>query len=401
MTPFVPNPNIIYLDTIDDLPLAKFMALPDHPAQRQTTLHAATLISSGVLDQPLDQHREVAVILIGRPDEGDTIDNLIRIYRADQEDAFRQRGHKLNGHTRAHCWGLGDGIPAPESVRATVYAALDNAAATKSYNAVDSGTAVKGKKDMSQTTVRVAQITPNSEWLRKAAGLTKVLHLAATVVCGSREFVPAELRHVLLDQLAPTPLYQYLHRELPHLAATMYFKPALEALDALGPTATLMPMRDCFAAGYLSILHRDPDRGKEFLELLQVEGGSYLDDLMDPFYAIKKVGDKVFDKREIQKTTPAQRDMMVLATVLNAYDGWNQDAHFKADKFPMEQRVIATFNPILRDAVNAVHKTTVRTQVREKQRKAAERREGRVVARRRRAAVLAAEPTPELPLANG
>jgi hypothetical protein len=48
-----------------------------------------------------------------------------------------------------------------------------------------------------------------------------------------------------------------------------------------------------------------------------------------------------------------------------------------------------------------VHKTTVRTQVREKQRKAAERREGRVVARRRRAAVLAAEPTPELPLANG
>src|SRR5262249_48390606 len=160
---------------------------------------------------PLDQHREVAVILIGQPDEGDTIDNLIAMYRADQEDAFARRGHKLNGHTRAYCWGLGDGIPAPESVRATIYAARDSAAATKSYNAVDSGTAVKGKKDMSQTTVRMARIAANSDWLRKASGLTKVLHLAAGVVCGSRDFVPAELRSVLLDKLAPTPLYQHMH----------------------------------------------------------------------------------------------------------------------------------------------------------------------------------------------
>jgi hypothetical protein len=397
MSLFEPNRDIIYLDTVDDLPLARFMALPDHPAQRQTELHAATLVSSSVLDEPLDQHREVAVILIGRPDEGDTIDKLIGMYRADQEDAFTRRGHKQNGHTRAYCWGLGDGIPAPESVRATVYAALDIAAATKSYNAVDSGTAVKGKKDMSQTTVRMARITPNSDWLRKAAGLTKVLHLAAGVVCGSRDFVPRELRSVLLDQLAPTPLYQHMHRELPHLARTMYFKPALEALDALSPTEALMPMRDCFAAGYLSILHRDPERGKEFLEVLQVESGSYLDHLMDAFYAIKKVGDKIFDKREMQKTTPAQRDMMILATVLNAYEGWAAARDFKADKFPVDLRVIASFNPVLRDAVAAVHKTAVRSKAREKQEKAAQRRERRMVDRRRQPA---AEPNPELPLAN-
>jgi len=92
---------------------------------------------------------------------------------------------------------------------------------------------------------------------------------------------------------------------------------------------------------------------------------------------------------------------MILATVLNAYEGWSAARDFKADKFPMDQRVIATFNPCLRDAVNAVHKTTVRTGVREKQRKAAERRERQVAARRRRPSVApAAEPTPELPLTD-
>jgi hypothetical protein len=88
MMPFNPDPNIRYLDTIDELPVDRFMALRDHPAQRQTTLHAATLMTSGVLGQALDQHREVDVILIGQPDKNDTIESLIGIYEADREDAF-------------------------------------------------------------------------------------------------------------------------------------------------------------------------------------------------------------------------------------------------------------------------------------------------------------------------
>jgi hypothetical protein len=250
---------------------------------------------------------------------------------------------------------------------------------------------------MAQTTVKVAGITPNSVWLRKATGLRKVLQLASTVICGNPDFVQAELRTVLLDKLQPNPLYQEVHRALPDLAATTYFKSALEALDALGPTAAIMPMKDSFAAGYVSILHRDPERGKEFLELLQVESGSYQDGAMDAFYAIKKVADKVFDKREMQKTTTAQRDNTILATVLNAYTGWNSEREFKADNFPKDQRVIATFNPILKEAVETVQKTTARTKLQEKQRRAAERRSRKAVPRHRQPA---AQPAPELPLAD-
>jgi hypothetical protein len=400
-TLFVADPNIPYLDTIDELPLARFMALPDHPAQRQTTLHATTLMASGVLNQPLDQHREVQVILIGQSENGVPIDALLGSYQHDREDAIARYGHKLNGHTRAFCWGFGNGTPVPDTVRATVYAASDLAAATKAYNAVDSGTSVKGRKDMAQTTVKVAGITPKSPWLRKASSVPRVLRLAAAVICGSRDFVLTELRTVLLDKLQPIPfIYQELHRALPDLAAMMYFKAALEAFDALTPTAAIMPMRDCFAAGYISILHRDPEGGKEFLEKLQVESGSYQDGAMDAFYAIKKVADKIFNKREMQKTTAAQRDMMILATVLNAYEGWVGSRDFKADKFPVDQQIVATFNPILREAIDTVRKTNARTKIQEKQRQAAERRSRKANARRRPSVPPATEPTPELPLAD-
>jgi hypothetical protein len=380
--PFVANPHILHLETIKDLPLGTFTALPDHPAQRQTVLHAARLISSGVLDEPLDQHREVAAILIGRPEQGDTIESLSSLWHASHDDAFSRRGHKLNGHTRTHVWSL-EGIPAPATVRTTVYAATDMAAATKAYNALDSLIAVKARRDMNQTTVRVAKITPNWWWLRQASGLSKVLQLAATV-CGST--VMSEFREVLLAKENPDPIYQQVHRSLPLLASVHYFKPALEALDALAPTKSEMPLGSAFIAGYLSVLHRDGERGREFLEKLQTEKGAYMDGLMDAFYAIKMVENQLLSKNEKQKIkiTGDQRDLMVLANVLNAYEGWKTARDFKADKFPTDQRVIATFNPVLREELNAVHQTAVRARNKAAERKAAERRERDVLARRRR-----------------
>lgn len=375
---FAPNPHIVFVDHLEELPLADFVALPDHPAQRQTAIHAVSLIAAGVLNEALDQHREVEIILIGDPEGGDTIEKMLELYRRDPAAAFQRYGHKQNGHTRVYCWTTIEGLPVPETVRATVYAARDVAAATKSYNAVDSGSSVKGLKDMTQTTVHIAQLTPVSEWLKRASGLTNVLSMAQHVVCGG-SFVPGDLRKVLLDQLQPTALEKSLHEALPHLAAVQYFKPALELLDSLEPSSAMMPVSAPYMAGYLSLLHRDPQRGKAFLEALQSEHGEYTGGLMDAFYCIKKVGDRVFDEREKMKTTPGQRNRMVLSCVLNAYEGWNGDSdNFKADKYPTETRVLASFNPDLHGAVTSVMKARQRAEMKAKQRQVADRRQAKL-----------------------
>ena len=57
-TPFVADPDIRFLGTLE-VPRALFAALPDHPDQRQTSLHAVNLLRSGVLNHSIDIHREV------------------------------------------------------------------------------------------------------------------------------------------------------------------------------------------------------------------------------------------------------------------------------------------------------------------------------------------------------
>src|SRR5262249_38784777 len=117
-SPWVADPNIVYVGTIEDLPRSTFAALPDHPGQRQTELHAVTLIGSGVLDHPLDQHREVSAILVGDPLSQITIEEMISSYRADPSAALLRWGRKENGHTRNWIWSLGNGNAAPETLRA-------------------------------------------------------------------------------------------------------------------------------------------------------------------------------------------------------------------------------------------------------------------------------------------
>jgi hypothetical protein len=66
-----------------------------------------------------------------------------------------------------------------------------------------------------------------------------------------------------------------MHELLPHLAQVQYFRSALRAFDELAPSPRLMPMKAPFVAAYLSILQRDPEDGRQFLEKLQGESGEY------------------------------------------------------------------------------------------------------------------------------
>jgi hypothetical protein len=373
--------------------------LPDHPGQRQTELHAVTLLGSGVLDKPLDQHREVSAILIGDPAVGVTIEQLVERYMADPDAALRQWGHKENGHTRAFIWNLGNGTAAPETLRCTVYAATDKEAATQSYNAVDSLTAVKTRKDIMQSTLRIAGIQPASAWLQKASSLATALDLAVAVLCGGRNHPTSSQRLVLMGAREPAldATEMKMHRLLPHLIAVQRFKKAIEIFDRLSPTSALMPLsQSAFVAGYLSILHRDPDDGGVFLEALQTESGEYAGGLMDAFYAIKKVGEEVLDPRHAIKTTSGQRTEQILACVLNAYEGWRNDHSFKADRFPIRATVITRFNPILRKAADALMAAERAQRIKDKEQRAAEKRKpapgGRLVRHRQRQSILPPQP---------
>ena len=167
---FTPDPRIPYLGTIEALPWAIFCALPPHPAQRDTELHAARLLASRVLNSPLDQHREVRVILCGN-----TTEIKARFFE-DQLAALEQYGCKLDGHTRAKLdetkhW------TAPDTCRATIYAAETPEAALLAYQAIDSINAAKIATDEMQSTLAIAQITPRSPVLRKCTGLASALNL--------------------------------------------------------------------------------------------------------------------------------------------------------------------------------------------------------------------------------
>jgi hypothetical protein len=138
------DPNTRFVALIEDLPYADFARLPDHPAQRQTALHGANLLASGVLSPVLDQHREVGILLICR--DGISLDQMGELYRTDPAGTIAGYGVVLNGHTRRYLWNNEPALPPPPTLRASIYAAADRDSAVQAYNAIDSLQAVKGRK---------------------------------------------------------------------------------------------------------------------------------------------------------------------------------------------------------------------------------------------------------------
>ena len=79
-TPFIGDPAIRYLGTVI-IPRVLFHDLPAHPNQRQTALHAVSLLKSGVLNYPLDIHRNVdAHILSEDLDELERFDEIDHLF---------------------------------------------------------------------------------------------------------------------------------------------------------------------------------------------------------------------------------------------------------------------------------------------------------------------------------
>ena len=279
---FTPDPRIPYLGTIEALPWGIFCALPPHPAQRDTELHAARLLASGVLNPPFEQHREVGVILCGN------ITEIKAHFFEDQLAALQQYGCKLDGHTRAKLdetkhW------TAPETCRATIYAAETPEAALLAYQATDSIDAAKIATDEMQSTLAIAQITPRSPVLRKCIGLSTALNLSIGVLCGSlRCRAPKHLPQTAELEL-PDQLRSYA-AHLPYLQAAYLFRNAIETLDAILLSASMsrgLPQGGTpYLAGWITILQRDPQDGAVFLDQVTKSTGTLRQGEMDAVYVV-------------------------------------------------------------------------------------------------------------------
>jgi hypothetical protein len=100
---FIADPAIRFLGALT-CPLALFRDIPAHAEHRQTALHAAVLLRSGVLNHPIDIHRHVAMQIIAND-----LDALERAFSASPQKTIARAlaaddASKTNGHTRAELW---------------------------------------------------------------------------------------------------------------------------------------------------------------------------------------------------------------------------------------------------------------------------------------------------------
>lgn len=363
---FVPDPTSCFLGIID-IPRADFSALPAHPAQRYTPLHAAVLMNAKVLEHALDQHRDVACVLVADAATGATVEALRAIFDNDPIAAVKRYGIKSDGHSRDYLWTR-NLAPVPETLRLTVRAAANRDAATRVYTATDSLQAVKGHKDNMQSTLRMADIEPQSDYVKAAASLGSALQLAGGVLCGAI----SQKHRPFLNKVLSQPDEAELEEMLPMLPLTRVFKPAVQIIDELDLTSAPVPLEAAFVAGYLTILHRSPEEGHRFLEQLkQPDSGTVGDGKMDPFYAVKQVRAYLFERQRFIKSTPAIRNQSIILVVLNAFEAWLNQQSFEAGKFPFKPDSIRRFNPQYRRAVNNAENEAA---IQAKERKQARRR---------------------------
>lgn len=324
-----------------EAPTAVFQQLPDHPAQRVTELHAGTLLVRGILDHNLDVHRDVdAFVQLDRH-------NLTMADAAKMSlETLLPLAYKGNGHTRALLWREGR-TPTPETVRVCVHLVADEDTSVRVYNSFDSSDSSKRAKDQVQSAMRLADIRVRG-FLRTGSGLKSALGYCMDVLWGGTAPKIAVARGVaqVAAGLTPKTLEERLDELVPILPTMRRFKPAIELLDQVEPTPKSVPLAPAYLAGYLSILHRDAERGLDFMRELVGSAGEQVNDEMDAVFAIRFLDKHIADMRV--EPEPAKQARMRLACVLNAYTTWSTGIMLASGAYPLNEKIIATFNPALK-----------------------------------------------------
>lgn len=316
-----------------DVPLAIFDALPDHPQQRNTGVHAALLMARGVMTIPLPPHDDVAAVIVG------DLAMMQSAFERDPLRALKQHGSALNGHSRRQMWRE-KVAPAPETLNLTTYFAVDDDAAFALYRCFDNLTAAKSLADTAQSTVKMAGIEAHSQLIKAAKGLSKAVTMATAILeDGALRFKSPPAK--------PTNA-RTIEEGLPALRYVRLYRTEIETLDKLDlppKGRNVVPTGPAALAGYLACLKRNPAKALEFLTAAHLGRATYADGKMSATYVVRGIANELKVRKARSKWKPADLDERMVAAILNAFESYslNDKATFDADAWPLSSAVITKF----------------------------------------------------------
>ncbi|WP_198378277.1 hypothetical protein [Neoroseomonas rubea] len=342
------------------VPTPAFLALPPHPAQRDHLLRAQDATLRSHLANPMDVHRNVTAIAM--LENGQTLQGLETAFAEAPRDALGTFCLKADGHTRAFLWET-EQVPVPATVRVTVIACATEEDAIRVYDSFDSKASVKSSANEMQSLMRYLQMAPTNPLVQAGqfrVALSLANHLLNGVVGVS--FPRALPAARIAADVSDAERIEAMHPILPVLRAWM--GPVM-ALDGILADKEAVPAAQGYLAGYLVLLRRDADEGRDegrrFLTDLANNPGTTMDGQADAIAFLKRTPEWV--KANQPDLRNSEKLQLEAAVVFAAFNAWKANDTFSENTSPMRLRRLAlTFYTPAKDEADARRAAEAREQ---------------------------------------
>lgn len=245
-----------------EMTVAAWIALPNHPHQRNTVRHARAV------------HLQQA-----RAATGAVASQLAHVVAARLDGTY----YKVDGHTRSYLWEQGR-LPHPPMLHVTIYPVASRAELDALYEVFDASTAAKTRYDQVYGGFRECGFQPRSKRLRHGF-LNDALNIA----------LRGGIRGQQSRALPEVNLYR----------AVAVFRPELELLDGIDPEPRPF-YSGVVAAALIGLVLYPPARVLDFFTKLQHGEGNRKDGRSDPVDAVLNVIQQMtLEKRAAQTTLQA------------------------------------------------------------------------------------------------
>lgn len=253
-----------------------WIALPNHPHQRDTVRHAAAAAHLGR----------------ARKATGAVASHVAHVVAACWNGSY----YKVDGHTRAYLWEREE-LPRPERLHVTVYRVASRAELDALYEAFDTSTAIKTGYDRILAGFRDCGFQPRSKRLRQGF-INDALNIA--------------LRGATRELQNPATPEVDLYR------AVGVFKAELSLLDGIDPQPSPF-YSGVVAAALIGLSLHDPKRVLSFFDKLNRKEGNRKNGRSDPVDAVLIAVERMnLDKTAAR--TSLQRDLC--ARTLRGLQTW-------------------------------------------------------------------------------
>jgi hypothetical protein len=247
-----------------EMTVAAWIALPNHPHQRNTVRHARAV------------HLKQA-----RGATGAVANQLAHVVAARLDGTY----YKVDGHTRSYLWEQGQ-LPRPTMLHVTIYPVASRAELDALYEVFDASTAAKTRYDQVYGGFRECGFQPRSKRLRHGF-LNDALNIA----------LRGGIRGQQSRALPEVNLYR----------AVAVFRRELELLDSIDPEPRPF-YSGVVAAALIGLVLYPPERVLDFFKKLQNGEGNRKDGRSDPVDAVLNVIQQMtLEKRAAQ--TALQADL--------------------------------------------------------------------------------------------